>query len=100
MEVKDHPQITQISRIIRLCIKAEKTIKSLAGHVSKRKLERYSHIRIQAKRDAIAVLEGRYSDPKWAHDWAQSTAHDRHNCKTSLISLVGGAGFEPATLGL
>jgi len=27
-------------------------------------------------------------------------SRDRHNCKKSLISLVGGAGFEPATPGL
>jgi integrase len=38
---------------------SEATIKSLAGHVSKRMLERYSHIRTPAERDAIAVLDGR-----------------------------------------
>ena len=32
------------------------TIKALAGHVSKQMLERYSHIRRQAKQDAIAAL--------------------------------------------
>src|SRR6266851_1109553 len=35
-----------------------------------------------------------------AQNWAQSTAHGRQNCKKSLILLVGGAGFEPATPGL
>jgi hypothetical protein len=40
--------------------------------VSKRMLERYSHIRTQAKRDAIAVLNRRNSDPAWAIDWAQA----------------------------
>jgi hypothetical protein len=32
-------------------------MKQLAGHVSKKMLERYSHIRIQAKRAAIATLD-------------------------------------------
>jgi len=89
-----------ISRLAENPHVSEETIKSLAGHVSKRMLERYSHIRTQAKRDAIAVLDGRNSDLAWAHDWAQSTAQVRMNSKKSLILLVGGAGIEPATLGL
>ena len=36
---------------------SEGTIKSLAGHVSKRMLERYIHIRTHAKRAAIEALE-------------------------------------------
>jgi integrase len=35
----------------------EQTLMSIAGHVSKEMLEHYSHIRMQAKRDAIAKLE-------------------------------------------
>ena len=35
---------------------SEGTIKALAGHVSKKMLERYSHIRANAKREAIAAL--------------------------------------------
>src|SRR5216683_4492755 len=35
-----------------------------------------------------------------AQNWAQYTAHGRQNWKKSLILLVGGAGFEPATPGL
>ena len=35
---------------------SEQTIRALAGHVSKQMLERYSHIRTQAKQDAIASL--------------------------------------------
>src|SRR6266851_1648402 len=61
-----------ISRLAENPQVSEETIKSLAGHVSKRMLERYSHIRTQAKRDAIAVLNRRNSDPLWANDWAQS----------------------------
>jgi integrase len=36
---------------------SEETIRALAGHVSKKMLERYSHIRISAKEAAIAGLE-------------------------------------------
>jgi hypothetical protein len=36
----------------------------------------------------------------WAQNWAHSTDQTRTNSKKSLISLVGGAGFEPATPGL
>jgi integrase len=36
---------------------SEETIRALAGHVSKKMLERYSHIRIAAKRAAILSLE-------------------------------------------
>lgn len=37
----------------------EETIKSIAGHVSKRILETYSHVRIEAKRDAVELLAKR-----------------------------------------
>jgi integrase len=36
---------------------SEQTIRALAGHVSQQMLQRYSHIRRQAKEDAIAALE-------------------------------------------
>lgn len=37
---------------------SEQTIKDIAGHVSKKILERYSHIRIARKRAALDALEG------------------------------------------
>lgn len=46
--------------ITRLCedpTVSEETIRALAGHVSKKMLERYSHIRMKAKENAIAALE-------------------------------------------
>lgn len=36
---------------------AEQTLMAIAGHVSRQMLEHYSHIRIQAKREAVAALE-------------------------------------------
>ena len=38
-------------------------IKALAGHVSRQMLERYSHIRSQAKQAAIQALEQPAIDP-------------------------------------
>jgi Phage integrase family len=38
---------------------SERTIMSIAGHISSRMLEHYSHIRIDAKRKALDVLSGK-----------------------------------------
>jgi integrase len=48
---------TFVSRLAENPAVSEGTIKALAGHVSKRMLERYSHIRTHAKRAAIESLE-------------------------------------------
>ncbi len=37
----------------------EQTLMAIAGHVSREMLEHYSHIRMQAKREAVAALESR-----------------------------------------
>jgi hypothetical protein len=37
---------------------SEETIRALAGHVSRKMLERYSHIRLATKQAAIQSLEG------------------------------------------
>ena len=38
---------------------SERTIMSIAGHISPRMLDHYSHVRIQAKREALDALSGR-----------------------------------------
>ena len=48
---------TFVSRLAENPAVSEQTIMALAGHVSKSMLARYSHIRVQAKQDAIAALE-------------------------------------------
>jgi hypothetical protein len=48
---------TFISRLAENPNVSEQTIKALAGHVSRQMLERYSHIRSQAKQAAIKALE-------------------------------------------
>jgi hypothetical protein len=48
---------TFISRLAENPAVSEQTIKALAGHVSRQMLERYSHIRSEAKQAAIQALE-------------------------------------------
>ncbi len=75
---------TFITRLAENPKVSEETIRALAGHVSKKMLERYSHIRISAKKVAIAGLEetiSTISEDKSptdrAQNWAQSEAVDR-----------------------
>jgi integrase len=65
---------TFITRLAENPAVSEQTIKALAGHVSKQMLERYSHIRRQAKQDAIAALHSARTEfrEKGAQKWAQS----------------------------
>jgi hypothetical protein len=48
---------TFVTRLAENPAVSEETIRQLAGHVSPRMLGRYAHIRVQARRDAIASLE-------------------------------------------
>jgi integrase len=58
---------------------SEETIRSLAGHVSRRMLERYSHIRTRAKEDAIRTLEPLDFEREGAQNWAQSPTVEKTN---------------------
>ena len=48
---------TFVSRLAENPNTSEQTIREMAGHVSKEMLQRYSHIRVEAKKDAIASME-------------------------------------------
>ena len=54
---------TFISRLAENPNVSEQTIKALAGHVSRQMLERYSHIRSEAKQAAIQALEQQPIEP-------------------------------------
>lgn len=58
---------------------SEETIRSLAGHVSRRMLERYSHIRTRAKEEAIRGLEQSDLEADRAQNWAQSDSRTLAN---------------------
>jgi integrase len=65
---------TFITRLAENPNVSEETIRTLAGHVSRRMLERYSHIRTRAKEDAIRTLEQPEIQSDGAQNWAQSEA--------------------------
>ena len=44
---------------------------ALAGHVSRAMMERYSHIRMEAKRKAVDDLSGKDFELGVAQNWAQ-----------------------------
>jgi integrase len=51
---------------------SEHTLMAISGHVSRKMIEHYSHIRIQAKRDALDAIAQRVSDVGGAQNWVQS----------------------------
>jgi integrase len=67
---------TFITRLAENPAVSEQTITALAGHVSKRMLERYSHIRRAAKQAAIASLERGEFQGGGAQNWAQSDVRE------------------------
>lgn len=77
---------TFISRLAENPSVSEQTIKALAGHVSRQMLERYSHIRSEAKQAAILALDQPSIEPflhaighKIGHTATQSEAKERSN---------------------
>jgi len=99
---------TFVTRLAENPAVSVETIRQLAGHVNDRMLARYAHIRVQARREAIATLERRtefvhpFEDCAGrAQNWAQFRVLSNHQSEKALnlrdFSLVGAAGFEPAT---
>lgn len=79
---------TLISRLAENSSISEETIRSLAGHVSRQMLARYSHIRSAAKWDAIRTLNNTDIDDEGAQNWAQSGSADpKHDSVESRKSL-------------
>ncbi len=82
-----------ISRLAENPNVSEQTIKALAGHVSRQMLERYSHIRSQAKQAAIQALEQGAIEPN-----LQATGHRighsdaNANADAQANSLKGNGG--------
>jgi len=72
---------TFISRLAENPSVSEQTIKALAGHVSRQMLERYSHIRSQAKQAAIQALEEQAVQPI-LETTGHKIGHSRGNAET------------------
>ena len=63
-----HTAITKLAESMT----SEQTIMAIAGHVSRRMLEHYSHIRMDAKRTAVEAISQPISEGSGAQNWAQS----------------------------
>ena len=50
---------------------------SIAGHLSRKMLEHYSHIRMAAKRTALDAIVKPVSDAGVAQNWAQSETEEK-----------------------
>ena len=51
-------QVTETSFALPVSQASEQTIMSIAGHLSRRMVEHYSHIRMEAKRVALEAITG------------------------------------------
>jgi integrase len=63
-----HTAITKLAESLA----SEQTIMAIAGHVSRRMLDHYSHIRMEAKRTAVEAISQPASLESGAQNWAQS----------------------------
>jgi integrase len=63
---------------------SDSTVMALAGHVSRAMMERYSHIRMEAKRRAVDDLSGTDFEPGVAQNWAQFFVSEKLDEANSL----------------
>ncbi len=63
---------------------SDSTVMALAGHVSRAMMERYSHIRMEAKRRAVDTLSGADFEPGVAQKWAQFLVSEKSDEPNSL----------------
>jgi len=65
---------------------SDETIMSLAGHVDRRMMSHYSHIRRDARREAVKGLSKRNPRPAW--DTVQSTVQGDEKAKVPAVPLA------------
>jgi hypothetical protein len=79
---------------------SEQTIMSVSGHVSRKMLEHYSHIRLEAKREAVRVLSSlRRAEETGGHVTERVTTErkDEEILPQPLKNVVDVTGIEPVT---
>ena len=64
---------------------------ALAGHDSRAMVERYSHIRMEAKRQAVGTLSGSDFDSGVAKNWAQYFIPEKSG-EANLLKSSGEPG--------
>jgi integrase len=74
---------------------SEQTIRSIAGHVSQKMLEHYSHIRLEAKRTALDALSRRRGIPGYGTNDATNELPALITCPQVIEKMVDERGFEP-----
>jgi Phage integrase family len=70
---------------------SDSTVMALAGHVSRAMMERYSHIRMEAKRRAVDELSGTDFEPGVAQNWAQFVVSEKSD-KANWLKNNGEPG--------
>jgi len=70
---------------------SDSTVMALAGHVSRAMTERYSHIRVEAKRRAVDTLSGSDFDSGAAQNWAQYFVSEKFQ-EANLLKNSGEPG--------
>ncbi|HEX5735718.1 MAG TPA: tyrosine-type recombinase/integrase [Blastocatellia bacterium] len=79
---------------------SEQIIMAIAGHVSRSMLERYSHVRLEAKREALEVISGKKSE-SYGTNYATNYVEAEPNFDVSsflpIREGIGACGFEPQT---
>ena len=76
---------------------SDSTIMAITGRVSRRMLERYSHVRIEAKRKAVESLSKGTGMGGMTQTMTQIIGEWPFGLSNLLINMVGTTGFEPAT---
>jgi hypothetical protein len=77
---------------------------SIAGHVSQKMLQHYSHMRMQAKRTALDALDLKQPKPLFGNGY--STNHSTKRVSNEMVipqiidSMVELSGIEPLTSSL
>lgn len=77
---------------------SEQKVMAIAGHVSRKMLEHYSHIRMEAKRRAVGALMAPKSVPAAEHPEAYVTKYvtnrvSRDTANPQLLEKNGGPGL-------
>jgi integrase len=70
---------------------SDSTVMALAGHVSRAMMERYSHIRMEAKRKAVDDLSGTDFEPGVAQNWAQFLV-SKNSDEANVVKTSGEPG--------
>jgi len=78
---------------------SDSTIMAIAGHLSRAMLERYSHVRMGAKRRAVEALtiKPKRDGQRNGHSKAETAGESKKLGFQAIVFMVGATGLEPVT---